>query len=217
MHIDDDSETVEVLDLGDIDIEMLGMVLASSDWAAGCFDPQTGEVIQAFDGEVMGEDGEPVDPDDLGWVFIEGEGSRPSYRDMERFAAEVGDPALAGRLSHALQGRGAFGHFRNEIHHGPETLRKAWFDYRDARQRGRAIAWLEAHSYVRPEQAAEGIAAADEAAEHALAQARGTEGAHCEATELPTRWPDLVPVLERGESVVLTQDGHPWASIQVID
>jgi len=212
-----DDDSLRVFDLACLDLETLGSVLAGSDWLAGCFDPVTGDVIQAFNGEVLAENGNPIDLDEGAWVVIEGEGSRPSYRDMEIFVDSVGDPVLAGRLRQALEGRGAFSRFRHEIHLAAEPMRNAWFEFRDASQQIRAIGWLTTRHYVDQSAGVVAVAGLEERCDYALAQAAGAPGARLDAVDLPARWADVIGLLDRGETVVLTRDDHPWANISPVE
>lgn len=199
--------------LDEVDLDTLGMLLHGSDFGGGYFDPGTGDVIQSFDGEVLGADGEPVDVEETDWIPVDGLGARHSYQDMADFAEAVADPVAAERLTRALEGRGAFRRFRDTIHDQPEALRSAWFRFRDARQQGCAVDWL-AEAELVDEAAAK--AAADERAEAAgqvLEELAGTVGPRCEADGLVERWGDLQQVIDEGSPVLLTRGGQPWAVI----
>lgn len=127
----------------DIDLSELGDLVDSQDYQAGYLDPSTGEVIRAFDGEVYGEDGEPLDLDEVDWVAVGGgTSSRAAYLDMEEFAEAVGDPEVASRLRSALDGRGAFRRFKDAMSDAPEEIRAAWNRFRDLRSQIRATEWL---------------------------------------------------------------------------
>ena len=66
------------------------------------------------------------------------------YRDMEDFIATVKDERLQDRLWRAIQGRGAFRRFKDELaEHFHEEQR--WFEHKDARLRRRVLDWLESH------------------------------------------------------------------------
>jgi hypothetical protein len=66
---------------------------------------------------------------------------------MERFTAGIQDPDITDRLERALDGRGAFRRFRNQLTQWPE-LQTRWYAYSADRQRGRARAWLAAEGYA---------------------------------------------------------------------
>jgi hypothetical protein len=71
---------------------------------------------------------------------------------MERFIPMVEDSPLRDRLTHAIDGKGAFRRFKDVLmSHGPE--RERWFAFRSERLRVFMEAWLSAHALravVRP-------------------------------------------------------------------
>jgi hypothetical protein len=86
-----------------------------------------------------------VDDEDR-WLYVESQGSRDGYRDMERFIATVKDPEIADRLQIAITGKGAFRRFKDVLARWPEELAR-YFLLREERQRGRARAWLAGKGY----------------------------------------------------------------------
>ena len=64
------------------------------------------------------------------------------YRMMERFAHTLA-PAEADAALRALQGRGAFRHFKDTVHR--PGLAKAWYAYRDDAYQAIARDWRDAH------------------------------------------------------------------------
>jgi hypothetical protein len=68
--------------------------------------------------------------------------SRESYRAMEDFIDTVADRRLQAQLAHAIQGRGAFRHFKDALVVHPGE-RERWFAFSSARIRQRMLAWLE--------------------------------------------------------------------------
>jgi len=64
------------------------------------------------------------------------------YRDMERFILTVRDERLQACLWQAIEGRGAFRHFKDVLaaHYREE---KRWYAFQDDRIRGRILDWLE--------------------------------------------------------------------------
>ena len=83
------------------------------------------------------------------WLWVDCEGSRDGYRDMERFIGTVSDPGRADRLDIAITGRGAFRRFRDVLARWPEEVDR-WETFSAERRRGRARAWLaDAGYYVR--------------------------------------------------------------------
>lgn len=117
--------------------------LLEGDGEGGYLDLQTGEVVRAAmtDPAEVGEDeAVDVDEDPERWLFLESEGSRGGWRDMADFAATVGDAALRSRLDAAIEGRGAFRRFRDEIDRA--GLVDRWRGFSDDRKLGRARARL---------------------------------------------------------------------------
>jgi fermentation-respiration switch protein FrsA (DUF1100 family) len=132
-----------MLDLGAIDIDEVATALADQTdgehrWL---IDPRTGEI--AFWTSDLGIDGEnPVDLDELDLVPIDPVPSHVWFQDMADFAEGISDVAAGHRLSRALQGRGPFRRFKDQLSdHHPELL-PAWYALRDARARRRAVGWL---------------------------------------------------------------------------
>jgi mannose-6-phosphate isomerase-like protein (cupin superfamily) len=160
--------TREGLDFDAVDLSMLAELLEQGDYGAGYLDPATGEVYPAFEGEVLGADGEPVDLDETDWMALGGEQSRDSYRDMQVFAEAVWDPTIRRRLLDALDGRGAFGRFRSVVHNTSERLGPTWNRFRDARSEIRAIEWLVDTGLVAQAAADNAIAARSEQADAVL-------------------------------------------------
>lgn len=61
---------------------------------------------------------------------------------MADFADGLSDGAAGRRLASALQGRGAFRRFKNQLYeHLPELI-SPWHALRDARAQRRAVDWL---------------------------------------------------------------------------
>ena len=68
--------------------------------------------------------------------------SREAYRDVEEFISTVQDERFRDRLFRAIQGRGAFGRFRDVIAKSPRD-RERWFEFKNRRVRDRIVEWLE--------------------------------------------------------------------------
>ena len=64
------------------------------------------------------------------------------YRIMERFCLSVEDDDIREELWDAIRGRGAFRRFKDRMHIYGMT--EAWYRYRDAALRQKAIDWCEA-------------------------------------------------------------------------
>ena len=126
-----------------IDVEEIATALADqTDYEhRWLIDPRTGEVV--FWTSDTGIDGEnPVDLDELDLILIDPLPSYVWYQDMVDFAEGISDRAASSRLSGALQGRGAFRRFKNELYQRRPELISAWHAFRDARARVRAVEWL---------------------------------------------------------------------------
>lgn len=79
----------------------------------------------------------------FGTRFIRVPQSEPSegYQDMEAFIATVGNQRLQEQLWSAIQGRGAFGRFRDVLA-GYPAEQERWFAFRDEQVRERVLEWL---------------------------------------------------------------------------
>ena len=157
-----------MLKLEQVDVDMIETALGSQDWPGGYLDPETGAVYPVFEGEVMGDDGDPADPDEESWIAIAPQGSREPYEDMVAFAEQVTDPGLRRSLDRALEGKGAFRRFRTVMYEdAPEETSRAWNDFRNARSELRALRWLADQDVVEAEELDERIRIVEEAPEPA--------------------------------------------------
>ncbi|MGW3470482.1 UPF0158 family protein [Saccharopolyspora sp. NPDC000995] len=142
-----------MLDLSRLDLEEIATALADqTDYEhRWLINPHTGEIVfWTADGGIDGHT--PVDLDDLDLVCI---GPLPSYvwhQDMADFAERISDEAVGRRLARAIQGKGAFRRFKNELHEKYPHLLSAWYSFRDARAERRAVEWLVDNSLVDPPQ-----------------------------------------------------------------
>jgi len=104
----------------------------------------TGEVLRVVDGV--------ADPQmhvriasDGNYLRIDPVSSREQYRWMERFIPMVDDAELRGKLTQAIDGKGAFRRFKDVLmSYGPD--RERWFAFRSERLRTFMEAWLSAHA-----------------------------------------------------------------------
>lgn len=104
----------------------------------------TGEVLRVVDGIADPEMHARI-ASDATYLRIEPVSSREQYRWMERFIPMVDDGELRERLTHAIDGKGAFRRFKDVLmSHGPE--RERWFAFRSERLRVFMEAWLAAHA-----------------------------------------------------------------------
>ena len=96
-----------------------------------------------------GIDGQtPVGLDELDLVCIDPLPSWIWYQDMEDFAEAITDERAGRRLARAIQGKGAFRRFKDELHEEHPDLVSAWYAFRDARARRRAVQWLADNSLI---------------------------------------------------------------------
>ncbi|TWG92697.1 uncharacterized protein UPF0158 [Nocardioides sp. J9] len=133
-----------MVDLDAINLEELASSLADQTdydhrWL---IDPQSGEIVLwTSDTGVDGEN--PVDIDELDHlVLIDPLPSYVWYQDMVDFAQRISDRRAGERLSRALQGRGAFRRFGNELHQRHPDLVPVWRAFSDSRAMVRAVRWL---------------------------------------------------------------------------
>ncbi len=133
-----------------VDLEELAMILEGDPvQGGGRVDLRTGEVWpqSAIEyAEEAGEIGEDDDDPDR-WLWVHCEGSRPGYRDMEWFIADLDDAEFADRLARSISGRGAFRRFKDRLSDRPELM-TCWHSFSNDRQRGRARSWLAAEGYT---------------------------------------------------------------------
>lgn len=130
-----------------VDLEELAGVLEGDPVNGGRrIDLRTGEVWPQVAIEYA-EETEEDDDDDQRWLWVECEGSREGYRDMELFIAALDDTDQVDRLGIAISGRGAFRRFKDQLWRCPELLER-WYAFSEDRQRGRARAWLAGEGYA---------------------------------------------------------------------
>ena len=143
-----------MLDLKSLDLDEIATALQDQDayehrWL---INPQTGET--AFWTADTGIDGHnPVDLDELDLVAIDPLPSYVWYRDMADFAHQLSDELAGRRLSRAINGRGAFRRFKDDLHEEYPHLLPAWYAFRDVRAKRRAVQWLADNSLIDDETA----------------------------------------------------------------
>jgi hypothetical protein len=138
-----------LLDLSGLDLEEIGNALADqTDYEhRWLIDPRTGEI--AFWTSDTGIDGQtPVDLDELDLVCIDPLPSWVWCQDMADFTETITDERAGRRLARAIQGKGAFRRFRDELHDEYPDLLTAWYALRDVRARRRAVQWLAGKSLI---------------------------------------------------------------------
>jgi hypothetical protein len=134
------------------DLDLISPIMSSGPDSDlyGYIDRETGEVL-------IGSDLAPLDicPDEENGddaAFTEFErrflpiphvGSNDSYQDMVDFIETVQDKHLQDLLGVAIQGRGAFGRFKDVLRRPDyEAERQRWFDFAANREQCRVEAWL---------------------------------------------------------------------------
>ena len=138
-----------VLDLDSLDLEEIATALADQTdyehhWL---IDPDTGEIAFWTTDTGLNDQG-PVDLEELDLVIIDPLPSWVWYQDMADFAEGITDERAGRRLARAIQGRGAFRRFKDELHEEHPDLLPAWYAFRDARARRRAVQWLADNSLI---------------------------------------------------------------------
>jgi hypothetical protein len=104
----------------------------------------TGEVLRVVDGIADPEMHARIASDQT-YLRVDPVSSREQYRWMERFIPMVEEGELSDKLTHAIDGKGAFRRFKDVLmSHGPE--RERWFAFRSERLRVFMEAWLAAHA-----------------------------------------------------------------------
>ncbi|GIM96141.1 UPF0158 family protein [Paractinoplanes toevensis] len=144
------------LDLDRVDLEELAMALEdqSAYERRWLIDPRSGELtFWTEDGGIDGNN--PVDLDELDpdLVLVEPLPSRVWFRDMADFAGLVSDERVAARLTRALDGKGAFRRFRNELHQRHPDLIGVWNAFRNVRAARHAVDWLLDNELIDEERA----------------------------------------------------------------
>jgi hypothetical protein len=67
---------------------------------------------------------------------------------MAGFAETITDERAGRRLARAIQGKGAFRRFKDELHEEDPGLLPAWYTFRDTRAARRAVQWLADNSLI---------------------------------------------------------------------
>jgi hypothetical protein len=132
-----------VLDLRRLNLEEVANALADQTdhehrWL---INPETGEIVfWTSDTGIDGQD--PVDPDELDLIGIDPLPPHVWHQDMADFAEQIHDEQAGRRLARAIQGRGAFRRFKDELHEEYPHLLPAWYAFRANRAHRRAVEWL---------------------------------------------------------------------------
>ncbi|MFF0284498.1 hypothetical protein ACFYSW_29935 [Rhodococcus aetherivorans] len=128
-----------------VDLEMLGATLEGDPGLStgGFVDLRTGEVYDesSTDPMTVGQDAAvDIDAGPDRWLRFDRTDSRDGWREMAAFAERQHDATLRERLERAIEGRGAFGRFRDLVHQ--EGLADQWNAFSTDRRLGRARQFL---------------------------------------------------------------------------
>ena len=140
------------------DISLITETMKSRDGEGiyGYIDRETGEVLigcQDAPLEILlneeDENYEELEAEfDLRYLPIPQEGSRDSYQDMVDFIETVADERLRDLLEVAIQGRGAFGRFKDVLRRLEyQSERDRWFAFSEKCEYGRVVEWLIAEGF----------------------------------------------------------------------
>lgn len=207
---DDERSTRSIteIDLAGI-AEALGDNSSETSW---WYDPTNGQVEIAVPHWYAMDEEDEDDPYERGLIPIDSIGSQAAYRDMVEFAESVAEVRAFDLLLRALEGRGAFGRFRNTLYEFPD-LRERWFEYSNAAGECRAIDWLLDERRVDPDDAkAEREARA--ATMTAVLAEIGSQGVDAfDVSQLSDQWGEISNLIDTGRCVTILRDGRPWATI----
>jgi hypothetical protein len=118
-------------------------------------DPATGEIV-LWTSDTGIDGNTPVDLDDLEHLIaIDPLPASVWYRDMVDFAEGISDERAGHRLARAIEGKGAFRRFKDELYSRNDDLIAAWHSFRDARAERRGVEWLADQGLVSDDAAQE--------------------------------------------------------------
>lgn len=129
-----------------VDLEELRFAMEDASYDHGYFlDTETGEVIlvsELLDDDDARQQLSDIDEAEPGrYLEVPRADSREGYADMQDFIDRVSDERLHELLDVAIQGRGAFGRFKDVLARHPAE-RQHWFDFQTSRLEARAREWL---------------------------------------------------------------------------
>jgi hypothetical protein len=131
-----------------VDLADLADALGESAGSEGFLDLQDGQVWTETIIEASRDAGLlDVDFDSpTRWLPIVGRGSAAAYRTMQRFIATIDDHDMVGRLTDAIDGKGAFRRFYDQLQRDPGLLTR-WHRFNNDTRLGQARQWLADHGY----------------------------------------------------------------------
>jgi hypothetical protein len=110
------------------------------------------EALPDWEQEMVAKVREILDSEE--WIEIPNRESHEDYRLMERYCRDCSEGRLQEELLVALQGRGAFGRFKDVLHR--RGLLEGWYRYRREELTAEVMAWLEAEGIPYRPTAAQG-------------------------------------------------------------
>ena len=140
----------------DISLIIKTMKSRNGEGIYGYIDRETGEVLigcQDAPLEIIpneeDENYEEVESEfDRRYLPIPQEGSRDNYQDMVDFIETVADERLRDLLEVAIQGRGAFGRFKDVLRRSEyESECNRWFVFSEKCEYRRVVKWLTAEGF----------------------------------------------------------------------
>ena len=151
------------VELTDDMLSMLEMALNDNSYMSHWyFDLKTDKVTFTY------EDGDPEeekelrqlieeDPEGERFIPIEPEPSREGWQQMKDFILDQDDldDTVQSLLLRAIQGRGAFGRFKDAIY--DVGISDRWFAYKNRQDREKALQWLKDRELITDEGVAKGI------------------------------------------------------------
>jgi hypothetical protein len=137
----------ELIPVG-VDLEELADALAENAGSEGFLDLHDGQVWTETLIEASRDAGvlEVEFDDPTRWLTVVGQGPAAPYRTMQRFIATIEDHDTVGRLTDAIDGKGAFRRFYDQLQRYPDLLTR-WHRFNNDTRLGHARQWLADHGY----------------------------------------------------------------------
>jgi Uncharacterised protein family (UPF0158) len=135
-----------MLEISALDLDQIVLALQDQNTDDDHFwfiDPENGEIT--FTSDDLDPD---LDLDDSDLVSIDPLPSSVWYEDMADFADGIPDEHAGRRLARAIQGRGAFRRFKDELHDEYPNLLPLWYEFSGRRGVRRAVEWLAESSLI---------------------------------------------------------------------
>ena len=131
-----------------VDLDELADALSESAGSEGFVDLHDGQVWTEMAIEASRDAGllEVEFDDPARWLTVVGQGPAAPYRTMQRFIATIDDHDTVGRLTDAIDGKGAFRRFYNQLERYPDLLTR-WHRFNNDTRLGQARQWLADEGY----------------------------------------------------------------------